>query len=222
MRRWQAHIALAQMIGDPIVVSGSPVTVIPDGVRYSRQLRDLYLYRAMLSIMDSIVQPALQAPDAEASAQLQRYLPNYVVEDIVPYATWSLNNELLLTRRPVYVHAVYFETTKITFIKQPANRFHAIQSANPYHDMGHDAMYSVSSPQAVGGTESYGKGKIKVEIPQFNNTTDSIHALYIPTPIDPSTQTASDVLDFEPLLYDKVISVANSYAKADAQEAQGQ
>ena len=221
MRRWQAHIALAQMIGDPITV-GSPVTVIPDGVRYSRQLRDLYLYRAMMSIIDGIIQPAITVPDVEASAQLQRYLPNYVVEDIVTQAVWSVNNELLLTRRPLYVHSVYFNTTKVAFIKQPAARFFSMQANNPYHDGRHDPIYTISAPQAAGGAESYGKGRIKIELPTFLNTTDSIHVLYIPTPIDPSTQAVTDILDFEPLLYDKVINVANQYAKADAQEAGAQ
>jgi hypothetical protein len=222
MRIWQAHIALAQMMGDPIIVSGSPVTVIPDGVRYSRQLRDLYLYRAMLSIMDSIVQPALQVADVEASSQLQRYMPNYVVEDIIPYATWSVNNTLLLTRRPVVVHTVWFDTTQVAFSRQPANRFHAIQSTNPYHDISHDAMYSVFPAQAAGALEAYGKGRLKIRIPAFVNSTDDIHVLYVPTPLDPSTQAASDVLDFEPLMYDKIITTANTFAKADAQETQAQ
>lgn len=217
MRRWQAHIALAQMIGDPITV-GSPVTVIPDGVRYSRQLRDLYLYRAMLNIIDSIIQPAMQSPDFEASGQLQRYLPNYVVEDIITEPVWSVNNDLPLTRRPLYVHSVFFDTTKVAFIKQPAARFFSMQSTNPYHDAGHDPIYTLAPPQAVGALESYAKGKIRIQLPSFLNTTDSIHALYIPTPIDPATQAVTDVLDFEPLLYDKVITVANTFAKADAQE----
>jgi len=222
MRIWQAHIALAQMMGDPIIVSGSPVTVIPDGVRYSRQLRDLYLYRAMLSIMDSIVQPALQVADVEASSQLQRYMPNYVVEDIIPFASWSLNDELLLSRRPVTVHSVWFERTQIAFARQPANRFHAIQSTNPYHDISHDAMYSILPAQVAGGTEAYGKGRLKIRVPAFVNTTDDIHVLYVPTPLDPSTQTANSILDFEPLMYDKIITTANTFAKADAQETQAQ
>lgn len=217
MRRWQAHIALAQMIGDPITV-GSPVTVIPDGVRYSRQLRDLYLYRAMLNIIDSIIQPAMQAPDFEASSQLQRYLPNYLVEDIITEPVWSVNNQLPLTRRPLYVHSVFFDTTKVAFIKQPAARFFSMQTNNPYHDGRHDPIYTIAPPQAAGALEAYGKGNIRIQLPTFLNTLDNIHAIYIPTPIDPATQSVTDVLDFEPLLYDKVITVANSFAKADAQE----
>jgi hypothetical protein len=221
MRRWQAHIALAQMIGDPITV-GSPVTVIPDGVRYSRQLRDLYLYRAMMNLIEGIIQPVLSMSETDASTQIQRYLPNYLVEDVIAYASWNPNNELNLTRRPLYIHSVYFPTTQVAFTKQPANRFHAMQSTNPYHDNSHDPLYRVAPPQAVGGAEAYAKGKLKIELPPFLNTVDDINVLYVPTPLDPSTQAVTDVLDFEPMLYDKVLNLANQYARTDAQESMQQ
>lgn len=220
MRIWQAHLALAQMIGDPIVVSGSPITAIPDGVRYSKRLRDLYLYRATLSTLEGIMASIMQLPHMQAVEALQRYLPNFIIEDtVLTIGDLEPNYVMPLTRRPVYMLAVH--QGNVQFRQESAGRFFA-KLYNPYQQNTQDPTYTMHVPQAV-GNNPYAKGNLKLRFTgeyavKWDGTP--ISALYVPVPNDPSGMMPEDPLDFEPLLFDKILQQANTYAKIDAQEGQ--
>jgi hypothetical protein len=221
MKVWQAHTALAQMIGDPITVSGSPVTLIPDGVRYSKKLRDLYLYRAMLNILDSIVGQTLQLPEQQAIETIQRYIPNYIVQDSIELGDLATDFTFDLSRRPVMMLGVYNDAG-VHFRSETLNRFYAKMN-HPWHEAQTDPRYTLFTPAALTTGQSYQNGRLRFDFSgDFYNKWEAteIHAVYIPTPLDPNTQSAEDPLDFEVLLADKVITIANTFAKADSQEGQ--
>ena len=227
MKIWQAHLALAQMIGDPIAISGSPVTVIPDGVRYSKNLRDIYLYRAMLGIINSAVE-GLAAQPVQVSDILTRMMPNFIIHESVNNLNALVSDVSTgdyrweLQRRPVAIISV-FNDNSVQFRRESLPRFHNNVS-NPYIQGYQDPTFTQFAASTAVGNESYGKGNV---ILRFNGNYSNRwsgtvhHITYIPTPINPADQTPETPLDFEPMLFDKVLLQANTYAKIDAQEAQG-
>lgn len=226
MKVWQAHLALAQMMGDPIAVSGSPVVSLADGVRYSKNLRDLYLYRAMMSILEGALQP-LSAQPVQIGDILSRYMPNFIVQEQVNDLTslvGDVSNADLrwnLSRRPIAVISV-FNDSGVQFRQETLSRFHN-NVAHPYHAGQQDPTFAIYTPQAVAGTNSYGNGTVILRATgnYQNKWGGSPHFItYVPTPTNPADQTPEQVLDFEPILYDKVLNTANTFAKIDSQEGQ--
>jgi len=226
MRVWQAHLALAQMIGDPIAISGSPVVVIADGVRYSKNLRDLYLYRGLLGVLNSFIEAAAGQP-MQISDVLTRVMPNYIVHETVP----DLNDSAItteagglrwsLSRRPAAVISVF--QPQIQFRRESLSKFHNNLN-NPYIVGNQDPTFTIFASQVPGGGDSYGKGSILLRatgdyVTKWDGTEH--HVTYVPVPLNPADQSPEDILDFEPTLYDKVLAQANQYAKIDSQEAQG-
>lgn len=226
MKVWQAHLALAQMIGDPIAISGSPVVVIADGVRYSKNLRDLYLYRGLVSVLNSFIEAAAGQP-MQISDVLTRVMPNYIVHETVP----TLSDPAItddgsgmrwdLSRRPAAVISVY--QPQLQFRRESLSKFHNNLN-NPYITGNQDPTFTIFAAQSPAGGDSYGKGSILIRatgdyVSKYGATVH--HITYVPVPLNPADQSPEDVLDFEPTLYDKVLAQANQYAKIDSQEAQG-
>lgn len=207
------------MIGDPITV-GSPFTTVPDGVRYSKQLRDLYLYRAMVSIIEGAIKQVVGMPDAEASLALQKLFPNYIIEDDL---TLDVADDIQadLTRRPAWVYGVYMNSGGSTqFRKESLSRLYSVNT-NIYREGYSDPMYALVVPQALGVSDAYQNGILRLVVPPGYMTSwgASLHrCLYLPTPFNPATQVTTEVLDFEPMHFDTVLKIAKDLAMIDAQE----
>lgn len=219
MRIWEAHIALSRQIGDPISVTGSPPATIPDGVRYSRALRDIYLYRASLNIVQQVLTQAAQLPEKQAHEIIQRAFPNYIIEDNLG----AVNNAIFeynLTRRPAWVYSVHTNNYH-QFQKSSLNRFNSYQ--NPYVDGRPDPMYVLVPGVAPVGIAPYANGRIRIQYPNGFLQASGANALfcaYLPTPLNPATQAVTDVLDMEPLYYEALLQSAAQMALSDSQETQ--
>lgn len=219
MRIWEAHIALSRQIGDPISVTGSPPATIPDGVRYSRALRDIYLYRASLNIVQQVLTQAAQLPDRQAHEVIQRAFPNYIIEDNLG----AVNNAIFeynLTRRPAWVYSVHTNNYH-QFQKSSLNRFNSYQ--NPYVDGNPDPMYVLVPGTAPLGNAPYAAGRIRIAYPNGflqASGANTLFCAYLPTPLNPATQAVTDVLDMEPLYYETLLQAAAQMALSDSQETQ--
>lgn len=223
MRLWQAHLALSSMIGDPIEI-GSPVTsntIIPDGVRYSRRLRDIYLYRAMLAIFDEVLQQTAGLDLAQADQVWFNLFPTYMVEDTFSgLATEEAT--LTLTRKPVRIHNVYTQYAVgregYTFRAAPTRKM--LRRKNAVNRAEHDPQYSMAAGTPAAITVNVPDGYVQVYGTQALSGAVPIKCLYTPLPTDPATQTADQFLDFEPIQLNRVIAKANLYARADSQDMQ--
>jgi len=75
---WELHTNLSNAIGDPIRYTSNDAIsgrVIPDGVRYSKQLRDNYIFRAGLEIQKQITEVIASLPHKIASAVIEGLHP---------------------------------------------------------------------------------------------------------------------------------------------------
>lgn len=81
MKVWELHTSLARSIGDPIIKSDGNLydasdaiagTLLNDGVRYTKEIRDSYLTKAMLSVQLDIVRQCISLPRSYASKFIQR------------------------------------------------------------------------------------------------------------------------------------------------------
>lgn len=78
MQVWELHTNLSNAIGDPIRYTSSDAIsgrVIPDGVRYSKQLRDNYIFRAGLEIQKQITEVIASLPHKIASSVIEGLHP---------------------------------------------------------------------------------------------------------------------------------------------------
>jgi hypothetical protein len=223
MQLWQAHLALSSMIGDPIEV-GSPVTsntVIPDGVRYSKRLRDVYLYRAMLAIFDEVLQQTAALDTAQADQVWFNLFPTFLVEDT--FAGLATNEATLtLTRKPVRIHNVYtnYDGGRDGYTFRPAPSRKTLRRKNTVNRAEHDPQYTIAAGTPAAITVNVPTGYVQTYGTQAIAGPLAIKCLYTPVPADPSTQTANQVLDFEPIQLNRVIAKANLYARADSQDMQ--
>jgi len=80
MKAWELHDSLARSIGDPLIkIDGSLYLgdgIIPDGVRYTKAIRDQYLNRAMLMIQRDYLNKVAGLPRFKAAQILQRAFPS--------------------------------------------------------------------------------------------------------------------------------------------------
>ncbi len=220
MRIWEAHIALSRQIGDPISVTGSPPATIPDGVRYSRALRDIYLYRSALNIVQQVITQAAQLPDKAAHEIIARAFPNYIVEDNLGVINSNVTDEFNLTRRPAWVYSVHTGNNH-QFQKSSLPRFNSY--ANPYVDGNPDPMYVLIPGVAPVGIAPYANGRIRIKYPngwRTDSGSSILYCAYLPTPLNPATQAVNDVLDMEPLYYETLLQAAAQMALSDSQEVQ--
>jgi hypothetical protein len=134
MQVWELHTNLSYAIGDPIrytsddAISGR---VIPDGIRYSKQLRDNYIFRAGLEIQKQITEVIATLPHKMASAVIEGLHPTnkittpidplgLLVNDDLSYGInkaftidWSLySSDLESTNRPMFLLSAMYVSGK--------------------------------------------------------------------------------------------------------------
>lgn len=223
MRLWQAHLALSSMIGDPIEI-GSPVTsntIIPDGVRYSRRLRDVYLYRAMLAIFDEVLQQTAGLDLIQADQIWANVFPTYMVEDTFAGLATE-ETTLTLTRKPVRIHNVYTAYASgrqgYTFRAAPSRLM--LRRKNAVNNSEHDPQYSLAAGTPAAITVNVPTGYVQQHGTAALSGPLAIKCLYTPVPTDPATQTADQFLDYEPIQLNRLVAKANLYARADSQDLQ--
>lgn len=201
------------MIGDPITVSGSPVVSIPDGVRYSLRARNLYLYRAMLSLFEDVTKQTATLPLDQSREIWSTMFPTYMIEDTVGPVTTN-EFEADLTRKPVFIHSVYTDANPFNVVwrKETPGLFNSRPSQ--YHQNFSDPHYTL-----IPGTIA----RLRMNVPSGYTTDHSLNNVkvhYVPLPTDPEDQVPEDEMDFEPTYMDGIINRANIYARADSQDVQ--
>jgi len=218
----EAHVALAQALGDPIDISGSPST-ISDGVRYSKALRDNYLYRAMTWFVSSVLQQVVALPPSKQSEIIQKMFPTWSrsASATMPAATWGT---VAVGEVVAHIYAVRIweaaSPTRRPYLCTPRSWHEIIGEISQKHILNPDPAYAMRLDSTRTDTE------VTVvwsppEQNQLNVTGDYPEVLvdYLPMPVSPSTYADGDVvMDFEPSLMDKVISRSVLYGRIDSQD----
>lgn len=112
MKIWLAHKLHALAIGDSVKfvdINGveandsNPPVLIPDGVRFTRALRDSHIYRAMLKVYNDILLSFAQLDREEASKQIEALFSNQVSTELKVISLSNNTYTTTFTRTPLYV-----------------------------------------------------------------------------------------------------------------------
>lgn len=213
----EAHSALSNMLGDPVEMGPPPVLSIPDGVTFSKALRDMYLYRAMVSIIEETLKSVSGGARDVISSALQRTFPNYLVEDVIAAPFDQVDKDLTLSRTAAWVYAVYGNLggVRMPFIHETPATF--VARSNPAFSTAnkHEPMWTYLPAFTSGASQI----RVRVRssfLSQYSGA--DLHVFMLPMPLKPSEQDPMDLLDFEPSQYDRVLARANQYGRIDSQD----
>lgn len=209
MTVWEAHRDLSLSLGDDV---GATSTFIPDGVRYTKLLRDSYLYRAMLETMKQLVSPFVMAPKPTLTNAISRMLPYLiVVESDVIYSngviwnglqsfTYNANKDVFL-----YLNAVYRIGTQSYPLPIKSDL------------MAHQGLLNsrnVQRPDPFAVANAWAS-PLTIYI---DREPDELEVRYLAYPENPVNQMPTELLEIEERYYPMVIALATLYGKIDSQE----
>lgn len=88
----ELHIALATKLGDTINISPNSA-LVPDGTRYSKALKDIYINNAAIDIIRQIVNYSLMLPSKLAKKTLDIIFPTYSREMTINISTSTISSQ---------------------------------------------------------------------------------------------------------------------------------
>lgn len=215
---WEAHKTLSEAIGDSCSVNDQQ---IPDGVRFSKTLRDSYLYRAMLEIMRQELVKVTGQPRKTVVPYLTRQFPNMTRDirlenpnktDVI--TTFFLNEHLVRDIFYIYEIVVFedpdnFNRNYPVPVKTSIEAKAKINSRNCWEPDTFAEMSDLIEKQPY--IRIWDR---KMEIPD-----SAVYSLfYLGYPLNPGSQNMIDRIDFEEAHMPRVITLASLFAYTDSQD----
>jgi len=209
MTVWEAHRDLSLSLGDDV---GASSTSIPDGVRYTKLLRDSYLYRAMLEVMKQLVTPFVMAPKPTLTNAISRMFPylievetdtlydNGVTWNGLQSYTYNANKDVFL-----YLNAVYRVGTQ-SYPLPIKSDLMAHQGLLNSRNVQRPDPFAVANAWAA---------PLTVYIDQL---PDDMEVRYLAYPSNPVNQMPTERLEIEERYYTMMLALATLYGKIDSQE----
>lgn len=214
----EAHIALAQMIGDPILVVGSS---IPDGVRYSKALRDIYLWRGMVHVIQMRFNALNGLPHEQVADQLALQFPTSIIEEEDVVTNIPQEGEYSLTRQAVFIlgvgtHGRPGTDREVMYSWKSAHDFRAISRRKSV--IAPDPCYTTLDTPTGPKIRYYMNSQDFAAIGGASNGIASLFVEFLPIPIRPAVQAYDDLMDFELTYMDEALAWADMAARYDAQD----
>lgn len=144
MTLYEVHSALARSLGDPFAETA--LSTIYDGVRYSKQARQGYLYRACCSIINEVVTQLAPVPREQATEVAVGVFPSMVS-----------TADVLVDNNPVMAFEFYSQMTAAADL--PAYFLNAHASMPGYDDMVPIPIVSVYRANKLMSRSSRGEGR---------------------------------------------------------------
>lgn len=211
MQIFEVHNALASRIGDTVEATN---TSVPDGVRYSKSLRDSYLYESMLTIYKDLFKSLMAQPKASREFVLAKLFPNVTRETILTLGgvTNYGSHEVSITATTyLYIIKARLEMTVNNVLRQFPLPIRTVEEAAMKIN---DYVVSRPSPFAVwfgGQLHVYNYFSTSIA-----NATVKVYGIDLP--IHPSTQSPTDDLDIEEVYLPTVLSYSVLKAMQDDQQ----
>jgi len=235
MQVWEAHRALSLQLGDSVGLERltSAPNIIPDGVRTSTALRNAYLYRAMLHLMNTMLRDVVLMPRQTATDIIYKLYPNMIARAhlTVPSirthtfrdvtAEFSLDDFAIMYLLSVQVNknggqAIYPIPIKHALQKNGLMNPRNAQKCDAFCTLHHDVVGTGSDPT-----------KYRLYMYDPNNTlwdtqpvptTSHIYIIYLPYPTDPQTQNPDANITFEESYMSLVLQYATLFGMGDNQD----
>tara|TARA_S200002703_G_scaffold159249_2_gene172053 strand:+ start:1744 stop:2565 length:822 start_codon:yes stop_codon:yes gene_type:complete len=251
IRIWELHRDLANAIGDGIDIDAAYITAvgsIPDGSRFTKTLRDSYLYRAALKVFSDVLDGLMGVPKDVQVGVIENIFPNMIREvagsvtstapDYDP-VTFSMNyaQNTNINFRPAMLLRSYAEVIAYGgMVPVPIRKgleIHKYANARNIHrkDLFVAINYAQTDTFTWTGTAksaanltgvlynpANNEASADVDNKAFNAATDTLKLIYLPYPVDPSEYNVNDFYLFEDGLYDSMLSYAALYAMVDSQD----
>ena len=220
MQVWEAHKALSEAIGDSCSITS---IIIPDGVRYSKTLRDSYLYRAMLFIWNATIKSVAGKTRKEQIWLLEQLMPNQLKKLGLTLATDPGDPMALLGQ-----YTITDSNTVPIFVCHGAVLNSLGLLPLPYHT-SHEAL-TLRNARIDQDADSFIE---YLNIFVNNNVTFKVHSPhgevadgdilivdYFPYPINPASPlvTPTDSITMEDSMLSNMLSLATLFAMTDSQE----
>lgn len=214
-----AHNTLASRLGDTVYATD---TVIPDGVRFSKVLRDNYLYQAMISLYRDTLKELTGLPKVQREAILSRMFPNVTRETTITLGGGTqIGNGI--TAHYVYEFALNYLYLMKSRLEADIGNGIIEEFPLPVRtiDESNKKVNSRIKQRPDSFLQWYQNNAMQIEGKLYHYGQDiqgSNVLLYgISLPIHPTTQAPTDELDIEELYIGSVISRAVYYALQDSQ-----
>lgn len=241
MKVWEAHRDLSNSIGDSVYCSETSDPIL-DGVRYSKELRDSYLYRAILEINQQNLGMVKGVPNKQASFIIDRLYPTFKIkagfllsgsdEYIVKlYQTATMNSWLISLRKGTMNNPVDIPGILYVINAQIYSSLHNTSYSVPVK-YGIDSTTLINSFNAQRPNPFlvvYSHRYSLIETPSVEYfelfdgtgiiTTDSLLLItFIPVPKNPAIQTANEDLYIDDTHIPKMLTLAHIYSLIDSQD----
>lgn len=216
----ELHKSLSHSIGDAIEpYFDDPDWIIPDGARYSKALRDSYLYRGALSIIEKSIKMVVQLPRQEAGQLLRKWFPNMFKETIISlssftedttksrYSRYHINQDIGMA----YVATVLYQDTDNSYpiVVQDSIRVGQLNNTKIKHEPD-PFTHILSSPTST--------------LIEVFNTYDifvaggEIRFIFLPYPENPADLDSDAEYIFEKMHIKQLLNIASIYARFDSQD----
>jgi len=234
---WEAHRDLSEAIGDSVGLSAftqaTPPTALPDGVVFSRTLRDSYLYRAIGWVYKTYIQGMIGSPNVSArNRALEMLFPNVIRTVQVAGVTWANSQAIIdlatsdVGVRPLMLLNVNATLPNNVYYPVPIKDSHVINAKmNIRNAQQSDAFCHYKANYADIAGLATGNTILHFYDPKNElATVISFDITYLPYPRDPSLATVAgaylftDPLDIEESHYSHVLALARLYAYTDSQD----
>jgi len=230
---WEAHRDLSEAIGDSVGLGkyseNNPPTSIPDGVVFSRTLRDTFIYRSMLSVLRDKLFKLSMYPVGNRIDLYSQIFPNTILTETISGSILNSSRKGVLTTTPqrdiLVLLSVRAETTNDRYFPVPVKTQKEISylfNTGNAHSSGLMCAFNPANPQL--GTKAQ---VIIYDQEEYFGILQSVDFVltYLPYPRNPALATVSggvgvygwtDALDIEDAHYPEILSYARLLAMADS------
>lgn len=218
MELWRLHKELAYSLGDPVIVEATSPS-IPDGVRFSKDMRDMYLYRAMTTMYNNTLM-SINGQKKEVQKEIiKRMYPNSILVE---------NNSILGTSPDYYVELTYkalvilHATTYLEGYTAPDNEVPLVINDNVLQNNGMVNASIVQKPHPFGIYSVSGDiGIISIkDRGDLLTSSPEVSIAYLPEPLYPGTQGLLDELMIDNIYTNQIIKMSTLYGMIDSQDVQ--
>jgi hypothetical protein len=234
LKIWEVHrdlsLALGESVGLESYTLSNPPSFIPDGARYSKSLRDSYIYRAMLHLYNIMLREIVSLPRQAAAEIIFRLYPNVIKRAEL---STSVRTETSLWLRPadlegysiLYLLSLQAMKVQTNNIKQsypiPIKSTHYKNALmNPRNVQRCDAFCTIYKQiNGAFGAEQ----DLQLFIYDPNKTLwdyQDLAVTFLPYPKNPVNQELDEDLVYEESYISLVLQYATLYGMGDSQEVQ--
>ena len=222
MTLYEVHSALARNLGDPFKeTSGS---TIYDGVRYSKEARKSYLYRASCSIINEVVTHLPQLPQEQAAPILTKIFPSLIStlntdaigtsDTIVQYNFYDIGYNPDSIGIACILNAYLFENDSVGYLPVPlldTHRARKITSISSRRQMN-DPIAWVEQSYNYSPTNAF---RIAVNGGAMDMSTYQLGISFIRYPLNQALTDGTLGFDFETSYMNTVLNKATLYGMTD-------